>query len=171
MTGYEIPLIIAATTVTAYSAIQQGQTAAAQAKQKAAWLDYNAKVAKREAEAERKAADFEATQHTRATKQLLARQRVLIGASGVTMEGSPLLMAEDTAAQLAIEGANIRTTGARRVGAWTSRSILDTSMAKAARASASGYKTAGYLRAGSSILQGGAGIAYMRSQGSPWWVA
>lgn len=169
MTGYEIPLLITATAVSAYSAYQQGQTAAAQAKQEAAWHDYNAKVAKREAEAERKAAEFESTQHAKAAKQLLARQRALVGASGVTMEGSPLLVAEDTAAQLALEGANIRMTGARRVGAWTSRSILDTSMAKAARASAPGYKTAGYLRAGSSILQGGAGIAYMRSQGSPWW--
>ena len=169
MTGFEVPLIIAATATTAYSAVQQGQTAAAQARQEAAWHDYNAKVAKREAEAERRAADFESRQHTRAAKQLLARQRTLIGASGITPEGSPLLVAEDTAAQLAIEGAHIRMTGTRRVGAWTSRSILDTSMARAARASAPGYRQAGYLRAGASLLGGGAQVGYMRTQGSPWW--
>ncbi|GAF91420.1 unnamed protein product [marine sediment metagenome] len=150
--------------ISAYSAVQQGRSAAAQAKQQAAWDDYNAKVAKREADAERKASDFEATQQSRAAKQLLARQRALIGASGVTPEGSPLLLAEDTAEQLAIEGANIRTTGERRVGAWTSRSILDTAKARAARASAPGYQKAGYLRAGSSILQGASRYNYMRSQ-------
>lgn len=149
--------------ISAYSAVRQGQTAAAQAKQKAAWDDYNAKVAKREAEAERKAADFEATQHERKSKQFLARQRALVGKSGITMEGSPLLIAEDTAAQLAIEGANIRTTGQRRVGVWTYRSILDTAKARAARASAPGYQQAGYLRAGSSILQGASRYRYMQS--------
>jgi hypothetical protein len=169
MTGWEIPLLIAGTGLTAYSQYQQGKTAAEQAKQEAAWMDYNAKVAEQEAEAERQATDFEFTQHTRAAKQLKARQRALIGKSGVTMEGSPLLIAEDTAAQLAIEGANIRTTGARRVGAWKARSVLDTSMASAARASAPGYRQAGLMRAGSSILQAGAGVGYMRSQGSPWW--
>ncbi|NQT03374.1 MAG: hypothetical protein HQ580_15205 [Planctomycetes bacterium] len=168
MTGAEIAMIslmAAGTGVAAYGQVKQGQTAASQAKQSAAWQDYNAKVAKREADAERRAADFEATQHTRRSKQLLAHQRALIGKSGVTPEGSPLLLAEDTAAQLAIEGANIRTTGARRVQALKSRSILDTSMAKAARSSAPGYKQAGYLKAGSSILQGGAQAAYMGSQG------
>lgn len=163
MTGGEAALIMMAvgTGVAAYSEVQQGRSAAAQAKQKAAWDDYNAKVAKREAEAERRAADFEATQHSRKTKEIQARLRAAVGKSGVTMEGSPLLVAEDTAAQLAIERANIRMTGQRRVGAWTAKSILDTSMAKAARASAPGYKRAGYLRAGSSILQGGAQTAYM----------
>lgn len=168
MTGLEIPLLIAGTGIAAYSAVQQGRSAAAQAKQEAAWSDYNAKVAKREADAERIAADFATTQHARKTKEILARLRSRVGKSGVTMEGSPLLVAEDTAAQLAIEGANIRTTGVRKIGAWTSRSILDTSMAKASRAAAPGYRQAGYLRAGGSILQGGASIAYMRSQGSPW---
>jgi len=160
--------MIAAVGVSAYSAVQQGRSAKAQAEQQAAWSDYNAKIAKREADAERTAAAFEAKQHTRMGRKLLARLRAAVGASGVTQEGSPLLLAEDTAAQLAIESANIRTTGARRVGAWTSRSILDTSMAKAARASAPGYARAGYLRAGSSILGGAAQVGYMRSQGSPW---
>lgn len=169
MTGAEIPLLIAATAVSTYSAVQQGRSAAAQAKQDAAWLDYNAKVAKREAEAERKAGEFEATQQGRIAKQIQARLRARVGKSGVTMEGSPLLLAEDTAAQLAIESANIRTTGIRRVGMWKSKSILDTSMARAARKAAPGYRQAGYTKAGASILQGGASVAYMRSQGSPWW--
>lgn len=161
MSGFEIPLLIAAVTTQAYSQYQQGKTASAQAKTEAAWHDYNAKVAKREAEAERKAVDFESIQHTRKTKQILARHRALVGKSGVTPEGSPLLLAEDTAAQLAIEGANIRTTGERRIGAWKSRSILDTAKGYAARKSAKGLRRAGAYKAGASILQGGALMAYM----------
>jgi len=163
MPGGEIAVVLALTGagVSAYSSYQQGKSASAQAKTEAAWHDYNAKVAKREAEAERKAADFESIQHTRKTKQILARHRALVGKSGVTMEGSPLLLAEDTAAQLAIEGANIRTTGERRIGAWKSRSILDTAKAYAARSSAKGLKKAGAYKAGASILQGGAMAAYM----------
>lgn len=166
MTGGEIAiaLVLTGAGVSAYSAIQQGRSAAAQARQQAAWDDYNAKVAEREADAERKATDFESIQHTRRSKQLLARQRALRGISGVTMEGSPLLFAEDTAAQLAIEGANIRTTGARRVQAFRSRAILDTAAGLAARRSAPGLKRAGVTRAGASILQGGAQAAFFRSQ-------
>ncbi len=166
MTGGEIAIALALTGagVSAYSAVQQGRSAAAQAKQQAAWDDYNAKVAKREADAERTAADFEARQHTRRSKQLMARGRALRGISGVTAEGSPLLLAEDTAAQLAIEGANIRTTGARRVQAFRSRAILDTAAGLAARRTAPGLRRAGVIRAGASILQGGAQAAYYRSQ-------
>lgn len=166
MTGGEAAVILALTGagVSAYSAVQQGRSAAAQAKQQAAWDDFNAQVAKRDADAEQKAADFEAVQHTRRSEQLLARQRALVGKSGVTMEGSPLLLAEDTAAQLAIEGANIRTTGARRVQAFRSQSILDTAAGLAARRSAPGFKRAGITQAGASILQGGAQAAFFKSQ-------
>lgn len=166
MTGGEAAVILALTGagVSAFSAVQQGRSAAAQAKQQAAWDDYNAKVAKREADAERTASDFEAIQHTRRAKKLLARGRALRGISGVTAEGSPLLLAEDTAAQLAIEGANIRTTGARRVQALRGRAILDTAAGLAARRSALGLKRAGITRAGASLLQGGAQAAFFQSQ-------
>jgi hypothetical protein len=76
MSGFEIPLLIAGTGLTAYSAYQQGQTAAAQAKQTAAWQDFNAKVAKRDADAERRAADFEAIQHTRRCKAKGHKRRI-----------------------------------------------------------------------------------------------
>ncbi len=169
MTGAEIPLLIAATATAGYSAYRQGKTAAATAKADAAWHAYNAKVAEREAQAERKAAEDEAIQHKRQADKLLARQRALVGKSGVTAEGSPLLVMEDTAAQLALENANIRESGLRRASAYRSQSILDFTKARTVSKSASGYAKAGLLSAGNSLLQGGAGVAYMRSQGSPWF--
>ena len=159
----------AATGISAYSAYQQGKTAEQQAKQEAAWHAYNARVSEREAEAERKAADEEAIQHARQAEQFKARQRAAIGKSGVTMEGSPLLVLEDTAAQLALEESRIREMGLRRASAYKSQSILDFSKSRAVSKSAKGYAKAGLLSAGGSILQGASGVAYMRSKGSPWW--
>ena len=135
MTGLAAYLAIAGAGVSAYSSYQQGQNAAQQAKQQAIWEDYNAQIAKREEDAERKASDFEAVQHTRRSEQLLARQR-----------------------------ANIRTVGARRAGALRSMSILDTAQARATRGTAAGLKRAGAIGAGSSILEGGAQAAYYKSQ-------
>ena len=166
MTGAEIAIIATAVAAgtTAYSEYQRGKTAAAQAKQEAAWHDYNARVAEKEAEAERKAAEYEATQHERQAKKLLAKQRALVGASGVTMEGSPLLVMEDNAAQLALENAMIRETGARGVSRWKSQSILDFTKARVVRSSAAGYKKAGALRAGATLLQGASQVSSMSSK-------
>lgn len=146
--------LIISTLLQGYTAYEEGQTAAAQARATAAWRDYNAKVSQREAEAERQATIYEAKQHARESKQLLARGRAIRGKAGVTVEGSPLLAAEDTAGQLAMERSMIRLTGARRVSRLKSRSILDVSKARAARISARGYKEAGYLGAGTSLLRG-----------------
>lgn len=164
MTGAEIAIISLAAAgagVAAYSTYQAGRAAETQAKAEAAWHAYNAKVAQREAEAERQAGAFEAQQHARQAKQLLARQRALIGAAGVTPEGSPLLVAEDTAAQLALENAMIRQTVGRRVSKWQSQSILDISKAGAARSAASGYGRAAYTGAGAALLGGAAQVGFM----------
>ena len=159
MTGVGIVITAAAvagTGVAAYGQYQQGKTAQSQAKAQSAWNMYNAKVAQREAESERQAAAFESKQQKRRAGALLARQRALIGASGVEMEGSPLLVAEDTAAELAKEEVNLRLTGQRRVAAFKSQSILDISKASAAKAQAAGFGRAAVIGAGSTILQGGA---------------
>lgn len=169
MTGAEIPLLIAGTGIAGYSAYQQGKSAKQQAKADAAWQAYNARVSEKEAEAERKASEQEAIQQKRHGEQLKARQRAMIGASGVTVAGSPLLVLEDTAAQLALENARIRESGLRRVSAYKSQSVLDFSKARTISKSAKGFSRAGTLAAGGSLLQGASGVAYMRSQGSPWW--
>ncbi len=167
MTGLEpfiVPLLIAGVGVQAYGQYQAGKQAQDQAKAQAAWNLYNAKVAKRAAEAERVASTFEVAQQKRRAKTLLARQRALIGATGVTMEGSPLLVAEDTAAELAKEEVNLRLTGQRRVMALESQSILDISRASSARARAVGFGRAAIIGTGGSILQGVAQAGFMSQQ-------
>ena len=159
MTGAEIAIIglaAAGVGVAAYGQYQSGKTAQSQAKAQSAWNLYNSKVAKRQAEAERIASAFEVTQQKRRAKTLQARLRAIRGASLVEMEGSPLLVAEDNAAQLAKEEVNLRLTGQRRVQAFESQSILDISKASAAKARAAGFGRAAVIGAGGTILQGAA---------------
>lgn len=171
MTGAEIAIIslmAAGTGVAAYGQYQAGKAAEQQARQQAAWHAYNAKVAEREAEAERQAVTFETKQQRRKGKQFMATLRARRGKTGVEMEGSPLLVAEDTAAQIALENAMIRMTGARRVARWKSQSILDVSKARAARAAAPGYRRAGMLKAGASLLSGAADVGYKGYEMNMW---
>ena len=160
---------VAAVSMAAYSQYQQGKTAQAQAKSQAAWNMYNSKVAQREAEAERAATAFDVQQHKKGAKALLARQRALIGASGVEMVGSPLLVAEDTAAELAKEQTNIQLRGGRRAMGFESQSILDVSKASAAKQRAAGFGRAAVMGAGSTILQGAASTGYQYGQMSGKW--
>lgn len=149
MTGFEIGVLALGGTavgMTAYSSYQQG-------KSQAAWNEYNARVAEREAASEREANAFEAKQHRREARMMQAKQRAMVGASGIEASGSPLLVMEDTAAQLAIENAQIMSQGARRVSQFKSQAILDRMAGKAA-------KQAGTLNAGASILGGASDAMY-----------
>ena len=163
MTGLEpliVPALIAGTGVAAYGQYQQGKQAQSQAKAQSAWNMYNAKVAQREKESQDAANLFASKQQKKKSEALLARQRSLIGASGVEMEGSPLLVMEDTAAELAKEEENLRLTGQRKSQAYASQSILDISKASAAKSAAAGYGKSAIIGAGGSILQGAASAGY-----------
>ena len=164
MSGAETAIIITGivgTSVAAYGQYQSNKQAQSQAKAQSAWNMYNAKVSQREKEAQDAANLFESRQQKKKAEALLSKQRALIGASGVEMEGSPLLVAEDTAAELALEAENLRLTGQRKSQAYASQSILDISKASAAKSAAAGYGKAAVIGAGSSILQGGAQAGYM----------
>lgn len=167
LTGGQLAIvggIAVGTGVAAYGQYQQNRNAQSQAKAQSAINLFNSKVAKRQAEAEQKAAAFESKQAKKRAKALKGRQRALIGASGVEVEGSPLLVQEDTAAELATEAANIRTTGQRRVKAFESQSILDISAASAARSRARGFGRAAVTGAGSTLLQGGGQAGFAAHQ-------
>lgn len=150
--------------VSAIGQIQQGRAARAQKRAEAAWHNYNAQIAQRDKIAAKDAADFKAAQHRKQAEALQKRNRALTGASGVNVEGSPLLVAEDNAAQLALEESNIIEAGARDVQTLESRSILDLSKATAARTTGAAAGRAGVIGAGATILQTGASAAFMKHQ-------
>ena len=161
MTGAEIAIIAVAaagTGVAAYGQYQSNKNAQAQAKAQSAWNLYNSKVAQREADAEQAANLFEAGQQKKAADRLKARGRAIRGASGVEEEGSPLLVMEDTAAELAKEQQQARISGSRRVSAFESQSILDISKASAAKSRAAGFGKAALITAGGTLLSGAGDI-------------
>jgi len=155
--------IIAATAFQAYSSYQQGVDARDQARSQAAMAEYNAKVARQQAEAERRNAEEAAKQHQRKASQIMARNRALVGKSGVAETGSPLLVMEDTANQLEMERGRILAAGYSRAGAYENQSILDTMSAKSYKQQGSNAYKSGLIGAGSSALSGYGDYKYKQS--------
>ena len=159
MTGAEfaiIALMAAGTATAAYGQYQEGKAANQQAKSEAAWHNYNANVAKREAEAEKEAGRKQGAAAARRADAFGKKQRSLIGASGVNVEGSPLLVMEDSAERFKLEEIEIRTQSQRRSAKWESQSVLDQFSASSAKSRGSAAASAGKWGAAGTSLKGGA---------------
>lgn len=132
-----------------------------QAQQQQDVAKYNAKIATNQATATQYAADVQAKQRADRTRRLLASQRVAIGASGISTEGSPLAVMMDSAAQGAYEQGLIRYGGNRGAEALQGEAGLQRFYGDQA-------STAGDFRAGTTLLSGaGQGAsAYARYQAS-----
>ena len=147
MTGIEVAAAAAAVSgiVGAVSAVSQGNAAADAA-------EFNAAVAENDAIATRQAAEFEEDRLRRRSKRVLASQRASFGASGVTAEGSPLLVMQDSAAEAEIDALAIRYSGSIQEARAKSQAAADRAEARAAR-------RGGFARAGTSLLTGVSGVA------------
>lgn len=95
--------------------------------------NYNAEMARRDASAK------EAAQRVQQQRQL-SNIRASVGKSGATMEGTPLMVLAESAANAEIDALNTRYSGIAESNLYSSR-------AKNAR-------SAGNLRAGTSLLSG-----------------
>jgi len=98
------------------------------------------KASERQAAYEAEQARIREDQERRKAKALLGRQRAAVGASGVTMEGSPLLTLMDTATEYEKDLLNIRRGAQYQIGE---------TLAAGEQA-----QTASYYRAGSTVLTG-----------------
>lgn len=94
---------------------------------------FNADAARQEA------ASREAAQRTAAQRQL-GSIRAGVSKSGATMEGTPLMVLSESAANAEIDALNTRYSGQREGALYDSR--------------ARNARTAGYMRAGTSLLTG-----------------
>lgn len=130
-----------------------GSIAAGQAQADAA--EFNAEVAQQQAARERQIAEREAADFQRQQSRVLASSRARRAGSGITAQGSPLLVDEATAAEVELGVQNILVGGATRASRLEQQAALDQSRARSAR-------TGGFLGAGSTLLSG-AGKAH--SQG------
>ena len=133
-----IGLVIAA--VQAYAAYEQGQ-----AQQEV--YDYNAKVARQQAESAKQAATLQAEADRERSRRIIGRQRSLYGVAGVEVDaGSPLLIKADSARQAELNAQAIEWQGAVQAQNFMQESVLDRFMGRAAA-------RAGTFGAGSTLLK------------------
>lgn len=129
---------VAVSTTAAIQAAEQQQQVA----------KFNAKVAKNQALAARQAAEANANQRRETLKRVLAQQRAAIGGSGVSdTTGSPLLVQIESARQAELDALRIAHGGEQRGLGFESEAAY-------ARYAGRQAATAGYIGAGTSLLQG-----------------
>lgn len=126
--------------VGAMGAIAQGNAAAAAA-------NYNAEIAERNAQAARISAASEAAAVKRKTDRQLGTARAAIGASGITVEGTPLDVLAETAALGETDRQMVLWKGENQAVGYESEAELN-------RMQASSARTTGYFSAASSLLTG-----------------
>lgn len=129
----------------AYSALRQGNAEYQAQEMNAQVNEQNAALAESQAlEDERK--------QRLMTKKLIGSMRANYGASGVTLEGSPMEVIEESAMQAELDALNIKHAGKARATQYRNQAALARYYGKEAR-------TLGYLGAAGSLL-GGAGDAF-----------
>lgn len=141
------PLALIAVGTQAAAGFMQYQGTRAQAKSEADIAEYNAAMAKNEAQASEAAARFESNQHHRRAAQIIGGQRATYGKSGVAFEGSPLLVIADTERQLNLESSVIRRNASVNKQRYTQQQGIFNMQA-------SGAKSYGKYASAGSLLMG-----------------
>lgn len=131
----------------AIGAMQQGKAASAAA-------NYNASISERNAQIETMQASEDAERSRRASRRRIGAMRAAYGASGVTMEGSPLDVLEDSFAEGELDALTIQYQGRMAAENHRGEAVLSRMQGKAA-------KKAGFIRAGTSLLTGATKVAGM----------
>lgn len=141
MAAFSTIATVAGIAISAVGAVQQGFQAKAQS-------EFQAKVARQQAQNQRQQAAAAEGDFRRRQDRLMARRRAIMGGSGVESgTGSPLLVSEDFAGEAEL--------GARRIraGGETRGTRLDTE-ASLFQTAGRNAVTSGFFRAGSSLLKG-----------------
>lgn len=143
----------ASAAISAAGAVQQGETARKSADHQAALAENNALAARQQAELDER-------QQREKARRLMATQRAQAAGRGVlTEQGSPLFVSLDTGEQAEIAALNIRRAGELRSNELHSQASLT-------RFQGAASEDAGYLKAGTSLLDGVSKVApYAKQKG------
>jgi hypothetical protein len=137
---------VAASAVSAYASYEQGEQQKKVAK-------YNQRAAENQAALEKEKGRLAAESERDRQRRLLATQHVRQAASGVlTTEGSPLVVAMDSARQAERDQQLIRFGTDVRATGWAAEAELQ-------RSAGRWYQRAGTMNAGVSLLQGASSVA------------
>lgn len=139
---------------------EAGKAAEAQAKSQAAWREYNAQLAEREAAEAQEAAAYEEKKFRRGGERLKARQRALYAKAGVTPEGSPLEVTAETAREIEMDALMIRRGGMVGYQRYTAEAALSRIAGKSALLKGRAARRASYWQMGATGAKGIADIGY-----------
>lgn len=135
-------LQIAGTVMSVVGALQQGQA-------QSDAMNFNAQMAGQNATVARQQAAADEARQRRENLLRAGNLRAGYGASGVTLDGSPLDVLEMAATTGELDAQNIRYKGSLRAIGYENSAALDT-------AGASNALTSSYYKAGAELLSGGA---------------
>lgn len=127
-------------------------SAVGQGRQQKAVMDYNAKVEDRRAQQTKQLADLEEARQRNRVAKVLASQRAAVAASGLDLEGSPLLVMEETAAEGELDALLIRHSGSVQAAQAQSQAAADRMAGRAAQAR-------GYASGAATLLTGAGTLA------------
>jgi hypothetical protein len=159
-------LVAASTAMTAVSAIQQGQAAAAQADAQQQSQKYNAIVKQQNAALARQQAGAREEQQRRGARQLLGQQRAALAQAGIGTGGSALDIEEQSAVRAELDALTIAYEGELQAKGLLASAQQDIYQGEVAAAAGENAKTASYISAGASILQGAASYGYYSKGGA-----
>lgn len=143
---------VAATAISALGTLKQGREANAAAQ-------YNSQIQQRNASIAMNQAGADAEAQNRHARQVLGAARAGYGASGVTLEGSPLDVLEMSATNAELDRQNILYKGRVRAAGYQSAAGLSEFEGNQAQ-------DASYIRASSVLLNGGSRIYSSSKAGS-----
>lgn len=161
MTGIEVAAAAALVSgvVGAVGAVSQANAEADALSSSADIQEFNAQVAENDAIAARQSAEFEESRQRRRDKRILASQKAAFGAAGVTAEGSPLTVIQDSAEEGEIDALAIRYSGSIQEARAKSAAAAERASARATRVQAKNTRSGGLAKAGTSLLTGVSGVA------------
>lgn len=143
---------------------EAGKAAVAQSKSEAALREYNARLAEREAVEKQEAAAYEEQEFLKGGERLKARQRTLYAKAGVTFEGTPSDVMEQTAYELKKDAFNIRRGGQLGARRLTAEAQLQRFAGRSALLRGRAARRASRLKMLTTGLMGGAQLGFMGSQ-------
>lgn len=137
---------------------EEGKALEAKAKSEAAWQEYNAKLAEREATEAQTAAAEEEKKHRKAAARLKARARTQAGKAGIEPIGSFEKVHEETVVELEADALNIRRSGFVGAQRLIGEAQLSRLKGRSALFRGRAARRAGRLKAIGTGLSGGAGL-------------
>ena len=146
------------------AAHEQGKALEAQAKSEAAWQEYNAQIAEREAKQVQEEAAFEERKHRKEAERLKARQRTQLGKAGILPIGTAELVMKETGRELEIDALRIRRSGQIGARALTAEAQLSRFAGRSALLRGRAKKRAGRMGAFATGVSGAAQLTFAATE-------